>query len=132
MSTGECIRTLGGHMGPVYTAVVSPDGEHVVSGSSDCTVVVWDMTTGTCLQKLDGHTGPVHSVAVVQNGKRVVSASMDCTVRVLDLPWKPEHALAFAMASHPRLGTWGCAHALPADIEKLIAQQALLVDWGQA
>jgi WD40 repeat protein len=35
-----------GHSGPVLSVAYSPDGKHVVSGSSDKTVKVWDSQTG--------------------------------------------------------------------------------------
>ena len=41
----EC--TLTGHSGPVYSVAYSPDGKHIVSGSFDNTVKVWDSQTGT-------------------------------------------------------------------------------------
>ena len=40
----EC--TLTGHSGPVYSVAYSPDGKHIVSGSGDKTVKIWDSTTG--------------------------------------------------------------------------------------
>ena len=41
----ECPVT--GHSGPVYSVAYSPDGKHIVSGSFDNTVKVWDSQTGT-------------------------------------------------------------------------------------
>ena len=38
--------TLRGHSGPVYSVAYSPDGKHIVSGSQDETVKVWDSQTG--------------------------------------------------------------------------------------
>ena len=40
----EC--TLTGHSREVYSVAYSPDGKHVVSGSFDNTVGVWDAQTG--------------------------------------------------------------------------------------
>jgi WD40 repeat protein len=40
----EC--TLGGHTDYVRSVAYSPDGKHVVSGSEDNTVKVWDAVTG--------------------------------------------------------------------------------------
>ena len=40
----EC--TLTGHSGSVYSVAYSPDGKHLVSGSYDNTVKVWDAQTG--------------------------------------------------------------------------------------
>jgi WD40 repeat protein len=41
----EC--TLTGHSGWVHSVAYSPDGKHIVSGSGDSTVKVWDAATGT-------------------------------------------------------------------------------------
>ena len=41
----EC--TLRGHSESVWSVAYSPDGKHIVSGSYDSTVKVWDSQTGT-------------------------------------------------------------------------------------
>ena len=38
--------TLRGHSGYVFSVAYSPDGKHIVSGSEDSTVKVWDAATG--------------------------------------------------------------------------------------
>ena len=38
--------TLTGHSGTVASVAYSPDGKHIVSGSADQTVKVWDSQTG--------------------------------------------------------------------------------------
>ena len=38
--------TLTGHSDSVWSVSYSPDGKHIVSGSEDCTVKVWDSQTG--------------------------------------------------------------------------------------
>jgi WD40 repeat protein len=40
----EC--TLTGHSNKVTSVAYSPDGKHVVSGSDDKTVKIWDSSTG--------------------------------------------------------------------------------------
>jgi WD40 repeat protein len=73
---------LEGHTNWVRSVAFSPNGAHIVSGSQDSTVRVWDTHTGKQLAVLEGHTGYVHSVAYSRNGTRIVSGSSDCTVRV--------------------------------------------------
>ena len=41
---GQC--TLTGHSDSVHSVAYSPDGKHIVSGSYDKTVKIWDSTTG--------------------------------------------------------------------------------------
>ena len=42
---GRLIRTLTGHSGWVNAVAVSPDGKHVISGSGDKTLKVWNLET---------------------------------------------------------------------------------------
>jgi WD40 repeat protein/serine/threonine protein kinase len=79
------VRTLQGHTSSVTSVAMSPDGRHIVSGSEDNTLRVWDLVTGRCLNTLQGHTGEVESVAVSPDGRHIVSGSSDSTLRVWEL-----------------------------------------------
>ena len=74
-----------GHTAPIRSVAFTPDGTRAVSGSSDQTVRVWDLSSGQCLATLEGHSNWVRSVAVSPDGTRAVSGSDDQTVRVWDL-----------------------------------------------
>jgi Tol biopolymer transport system component len=77
---------LLGHHGPVTSVAFSPDGKRVVTGSSDNTARVWDLSGATpTATLLDDHRGPVTSVAFSPDGKRVVTGSDDNTARAWDL-----------------------------------------------
>ncbi|KAF5375816.1 hypothetical protein D9757_011176 [Collybiopsis confluens] len=67
---------------PTYVAF-SPDGQQVVSGSSDQTVRLWNVQTGQQIGvPLHGHISHVTSVASSPDSQQVVSGSSDKTVRV--------------------------------------------------
>ena len=49
----EC--TLTGHSDLVRSVAYSPDGKHIVSGSDDKTVKIWDSSTGKVVRVLVCH-----------------------------------------------------------------------------
>jgi len=58
---------------------------HIVSGSYDQTIQVWDAYTGdTVAGSFKGHTSSVESVAFSPDGMHIVSGSTDQTIRVWD------------------------------------------------
>jgi WD40 repeat protein len=64
------VTALQSHTDSVNSVAISLDGRHIVSGSNDTTVQVWDMETGQPSgAPLEGHTGFVQSVAIPPNGK---------------------------------------------------------------
>jgi WD40 repeat protein len=66
-------RTLRGHVGPVYTLTVTPDGEFLASAGSDGTVRVWEWRTGREFRVLRGHPQGALSVAFSPDGKYLAS-----------------------------------------------------------
>ena len=76
---------LQGHTSSVVSVVFSSDGRHIVSGSSDQTIRVWDAQTGGQVgNPLQGHTNLVNSVAFSPDGRHIVSGSRDQTIQVWD------------------------------------------------
>ena len=68
------------HTDDVTSAAYSPDGSHIVSGSLDGTIMVWNAATGQCVAgPFQGHTCYVTSVAYSPDGSHVVSGSEDRT-----------------------------------------------------
>ncbi|KAJ6567929.1 hypothetical protein DFH09DRAFT_1033857 [Mycena vulgaris] len=85
LNWGATDAVLRGHLNSVNSVAFSPDGTHIVSGSRDNTVRVWDAETQTQIgAPLEGHTSWVRSVAFSPDGTHIVSGSDDNTVRVWD------------------------------------------------
>src|SRR5258708_4468333 len=74
-----------GHDGPVVCVHYSPDGKHIISGSMDKTIRVWDAEIGAPVgEPLKGHTGNVRSIAYSPDGRHIISGSRDMTIRIWD------------------------------------------------
>jgi WD40 repeat protein len=72
-----------GHFLPVPALAVSPDGRHIVTGSLDSSIKVWDSGSGQLLGELPS-AGPVISLAFSRDGRRIAAACLDTTVRIWD------------------------------------------------
>ncbi len=62
----------------VESVAFSPDGQHIVSGSDDRTIRVWNAKTGeTVAGPFSGHSNSVLSVAFSPDRQHIVSGSAD-------------------------------------------------------
>jgi WD40 repeat protein len=83
---GQMTRTLGADPFRCSVVAISPDGETLVSDSTDHTIKIWHLPTGQLTKTLVGHSDLVTSLAISQNGQTFVSGSKDCTIKVWEVP----------------------------------------------
>lgn len=82
---GKPYRSLKGHSHFVSSLAIARDSKHVVSGSWDKTLRLWDLSTMTTKQLFTGHTKDVLSVAFSQDNRMIISGSMDKTMRLWNI-----------------------------------------------
>ncbi len=89
LSDGQLIHNLLGHSHWIYSVVLSPDAETIISGSLDGTLQWWQLTTGTKLPQLVDNQSAVNAIAMSSDGQRLVTGGNDATLRI----WQPETAM---------------------------------------
>ncbi|KAJ3984983.1 cell division control protein 4 [Lentinula detonsa] len=107
LSTGQPKLTLTGHEGGIWSlSSVTYDGQNLlISGSTDRTVRIWDLTSGKCLHVFRGHSSTVRCLEVASpiwtNSKMdvenfcsqsplIITGSRDKSVKVWSIPGKDE------------------------------------------
>ena len=91
---GHLLRVLQGHADVVQHAIFSPDGEFVLTASTDHTARLW-RRSGEVVAELVGHTGAVNHVALSPDGELIATASEDCSVRLWSRMGDPVATLEF-------------------------------------
>jgi WD40 repeat protein len=69
---------MTGHAATVTSAAFSPDGQRILTASSDNTARLWNLS-GQALVTFGGHTAEVWSAVFSPDGRRVLTASDDAT-----------------------------------------------------
>ena len=83
----KCVQ-LKGHENRVTTLAITSDNKYIISGSSDCTVRIWDLQEKKEKAILRGHTDEIVKVVVTSDNKFIVSASNDTTLIIWNIQEK--------------------------------------------
>ncbi|MBI3269545.1 MAG: protein kinase [Planctomycetes bacterium] len=78
-------RAAKGHTESIRAAAIVPDGRVGLTGSSDASLRMWDLSTGRCISSLDGHEQGILSVAMTPDGANALSSGLDAKPRLWDL-----------------------------------------------
>jgi WD40 repeat protein len=95
VASGESFGTLEGHTAIVWSVAFSPDGELLVSVSSDKTAKIWDWRSGKLIQSLD-FPGEAVSVSFSPDGQTLAVGGVD------ELEGQIQHAAIWTFS----VGTW--------------------------
>jgi len=90
---------------PVFvpSVAISPDGGYALSGGTDGTVRLWDISSGTELKRLQAHTGSggTFYVAFSRDGKYFLSGGADGLLKLwIPLPLKKLKHSGLFLATH--------------------------------
>uniref|UniRef100_A0A1L8DGI8 Putative wd40-repeat-containing subunit of the 18s rrna processing complex n=1 Tax=Nyssomyia neivai TaxID=330878 RepID=A0A1L8DGI8_9DIPT len=77
LNTPEIATTYNYHTGLVTTVSFSPNGEFLVSGSEDKSVIVVGLALGLIVTTFKGHAAVIHSVCAMMDSRRILSADRD-------------------------------------------------------
>jgi cytochrome c len=81
LSPGMATAQMRGHGGPVRTVAISPDGQSILSGSFDTSVIRWSVATGFAEQVLRFHSSAVNAVVFLDD-KRMATAGADAQIAI--------------------------------------------------
>jgi eukaryotic-like serine/threonine-protein kinase len=117
---------LRGHEKAVICVAFHPDGNRVVSGGSDGTVRIWDLSSRQALHVFTGKGGSVHCVAVSPDGHWLAAGDAGGGLRLWDMETRRERAL---VAHHRRLASVAFS---PLDSQHLLSTEVsgLIVQWN--
>merc|ERR1712187_950334 len=80
----DCLKTLKGHNGAIYSISFTPDDETVVTISRDTTSRLWNRKTGVCERTLlFGGSDPQYCVSYSLTGEAFVTCTGDKTAKVI-------------------------------------------------
>ncbi|NEP22897.1 hypothetical protein [Moorena sp. SIO3I6] len=79
------------------TISITPDGNHVISGSTNSNINVWHLQTQKLRFVLKGHHQEITSLAITPDGKYLVSGSKDKTIKIWNLETRKQ---CFTLIGH--------------------------------
>ncbi|ETO36630.1 G-protein beta WD-40 repeats containing protein [Reticulomyxa filosa] len=85
VKSGKRLQQSTGHSDSIRHVNFSPDGQFIVSCSSDKTIRIWDVISGREVKNLQGHSSNVNIVIYFPDGQTIVSGSDDKTIRIWDV-----------------------------------------------
>ena len=83
--SGRLLRVFKGSARAVNSVSLSADGRYALSGNSDKTLTLWDVSNGDYLRTFEQHTSHVLAVVLRADGVYALSGSRDHTVKLWEV-----------------------------------------------
>ena len=80
----KCTRLFKGHTGPVNSVCFEESGKYFISGSSDKSMILWNITDPEPIQRLQGHGWEVYDLDISSGRKYIASCGGDRPVFLWD------------------------------------------------
>jgi len=96
-STGAGLATIACDTGTFEWLEFSPDGNRVLSASSEGAVRIWDWKSGKEIQSFVGGARNVFQASYADDAKRIITSSVDRSVRI----WDASTAKELLRLNHP-------------------------------
>jgi WD40 repeat protein len=101
--------TLKGHQAYVRAIALLQDQKHLVSGSYDTTMKIWEIATGVCQSTFTGHTKPVLAVSVLPWTENIcISGGEDAVIKA----WNWKEALCVWKIELDKNEVWSLQNAI--------------------
>lgn len=79
------IRHYHGHLSGVYSLVIHPELDLLMTGGRDSVCRVWDMRSKVQIHCLSGHSATVASILPSATDPQIITGSHDTTIRMWDI-----------------------------------------------
>lgn len=80
----KMVRELAGYEGFLSSCRFLDDG-HILTGSGDMKICIWDLEVGKKTQEFNAHGGDVVSISLSPDGQQYVTGSVDRTCKLWDV-----------------------------------------------
>ncbi len=80
---GSLIRSLTGHSGSIRSAVFSPDGKRILTGSEDKNAILWDVETGDVIHRFQ-HRDTIVTVCFSSDGSKIITGGIGGEAHIWD------------------------------------------------
>lgn len=85
LETGAQIQQFDGHTNTIFSVAFSPDGRYVASGSSDKSVIIWDVQSGEQFRHFDT-VHKVYSIAFSPDGQHILAGEQRDVIALWNIP----------------------------------------------